>query len=112
MERAVSFLENIVVSTRIRLARNFAAFPFPRKMNKEQAEKVAFLTQEGLKQFAPFQKYEMSKLTRDEALLLQEDYLISPALMKSKHGVAFVSADKTISVMVNEEPLPHPSGRD
>ena len=103
MERSVNFLENIVVSTRIRLARNFASFPFPRKMNKEQAEKVAFLAQEGLKQFGQFQKYEISKLTREEALLLQEDYLISPALMKSKHGVAFVSSDKTISVMVNEE---------
>jgi protein arginine kinase len=106
MDRSVEFSEkikSIVVSTRIRLARNFASFPFPRKMNQDQAENVAFLAQEGLKRLDRFTKYEISKLSRDEALLLQEDYLISPALMKSKHGVAFVSSDKKLSVMVNEE---------
>ena len=98
-----SFLRETVVSTRIRLARNFAAYPFPRKMDEAQAEDIVYLVGEGLKQFDEFTKYEIDGLSRQQATLLKERYLISPALLKSKKGAAFVSADKAISIMVNEE---------
>ena len=41
--------------------------------------------------------------TINDKQLLQEEYLISPALAKSSRGAAFVSKDRTISIMVNEE---------
>ncbi len=92
-----------VISTRIRLARNFASYPFPRKMDEAQAEDVVYLVGEVLKGFDEFTKYEMESISRQQATLLKERYLISPALLKSKKGAAFVSADDTISIMVNEE---------
>lgn len=103
MANAPSFIETIVISTRIRLARNFAAYPFPKRMDSAQAEDIIHLVGEGLKSIDDFTKYDVAKLEKLDALWLQEQYLISPALLKSKHGAAFVSSDKCISIMVNEE---------
>ena len=98
-----SVIKTTVISIRIRLARNFAAYPFPRKMDDAQAEDIVYLVGERLKQFDEFTKWEIEGLSRQQATLLKERYLISPALLKSKKGAAFVSADKAISIMVNEE---------
>ena len=51
------FVESLVTSTRIRLARNFASFPFPRKMDESQAANVAYLVGEGLKRFESSENY-------------------------------------------------------
>ena len=103
MANETSVIKTTVISTRIRLARNFAAYPFPRRMDDAQAEDIVYLVGEGLKQFDEFTKYEIDGLSGQQATLLKERYLISPALLKSKKGAAFVSDDKAISVMVNEE---------
>jgi protein arginine kinase len=103
MANAPEFIQKIVISTRIRLARNFAAYPFPKRMDEAQAEDIVVLVREGLKEVDDFTEYNIAKLTAEEAMQLQERYIISPALMKSKGGAAFVSADKTISIMANEE---------
>jgi len=97
--------QTIVISTRIRLARNFAAFPFPTKMDDMQAADIVHLVKEGLDSLDhdQFRKYDIGALSAEQAMLLQEQYLISPALLKSKGGAAFVSWDDTVSVMVNEE---------
>ena len=103
MAYATEFIETIVVSTRIRLARNFAAYPFPKKMDSAQAEDIAYLVGAGLEKFDKFTRYDISSLSKQQAALLLEQRLISPALLKSKGGVAFVSFDNAISIMVNEE---------
>ncbi len=94
-----------VISTRIRLARNFAAYPFPGKMDDAQASDIVYLVQEGLNFIDrdEFRRYDIGELSAEQALLLQDKHLISPALLKSKGGAAFVSRDDTVSVMVNEE---------
>lgn len=98
-----SDVKTTIISTRIRLARNFAAYPFPMKMDDAQAEDVVYLVGEGLKKFNTFTKYGVSDITRQQAALLKEQYLVSPALLKSKRGAAFISEDKAVSIMVNEE---------
>ena len=127
MAYTTDFVEEIVTSTRIRLARNFAAYPFPRKMDEAQAEDIVYLVGEGLKKFEAENQYLMSKLPARKAKLLQREYLaftkhtmseidpqlakllleqhlISPALLKSKGGAAFIYDDEeSISIMVNEE---------
>ncbi len=97
------FIETIVISTRIRLARNFAAYPFPKKMDEAQAEDIVVLVREGLKKLDDFREYNLDHLSTEEKKRLQERYIISPALLNSKGGAAFVSSDDTISIMVNEE---------
>ncbi|MBE5746831.1 MAG: ATP--guanido phosphotransferase [Clostridiales bacterium] len=106
MAHSPEFIETIVISTRIRLARNFASYPFPKKMDDAQAEDVVYLVGHGLGEFDSvdtFTKYDIKNLTPLQKAQLQEEYLISPALTKSKNGAAFVSKDRTISIMVNEE---------
>jgi protein arginine kinase len=97
--------ESIVISIRIRLARNFAGFPFPRQMDEAQAVDVVELVDVGLKKLDTFQRYDIKQISEQDAALLQEQRLISPALLSSKYGSAFISQDEgnVISIMVNEE---------
>ena len=104
MAKTPSFLETIVTSTRIRLARNLAAYPFPEKLDETLAKEIIYLVENRLKALDEFEKQDISKLTREEATLLQEKHLISPALIRKKNVAAvFLSADRDVSVMVNEE---------
>ena len=98
------FIETLVTSTRIRLARNFSAYPFPHKLNEKLAKEIVDLVENELNKLDDFQKDDMATLSEEEATLLQEQHLISPALIKKKGvGAVFLSADKSMSVMVNEE---------
>ncbi|MBQ7924467.1 MAG: ATP--guanido phosphotransferase [Clostridia bacterium] len=99
-----AFIQTIVTSTRIRLARNLAAYPFPQKLNRKLAEEVVYLVEQTLGQLDNFQKNDIATLSEEESILLQEQHLISPALIRRKGiSAAFISPDKSISVMVNEE---------
>jgi len=103
MANKTELTQTIVISTRIRLARNFAAYPFPKKMDEAQAEDIVLLVREGLHQVDTFIEYDLESLTAEESLQLQERYVISPALTKSKYGAVFFTPDKSVSIMVNEE---------
>ena len=103
MAHKTEVIPTIVISTRIRLARNFAAYPFPKKMDEAQAEDIVLLVREGLRELDGFIEYDMASLTEEESLQLQESYVISRALTKSKGGAVFLSPDKSLSIMVNEE---------
>ena len=106
MVGAPKFIQTIAVSSRIRLARNLACFPFPSKMNDGHAAEILYLVSESLKKIDPYEykRYDIGKLSNSEASLMQEQYLISAELSKRlKSGAAFVSTDKAASIMVNEE---------
>ncbi len=104
MAQAPAFIQTTVTSTRIRLARNLAAYPFPEKLDEKLAGEIVYLVEQGLKELDDFEKQEMGKLSREEATLLQEQHLISPALIRKKNlAAAFLSSDRSTSIMVNEE---------
>ena len=96
------FIQTIVASTRIRLARNLSAYPFPDKLDKKLAGEIVYLVGEELGKIDDFEKYDMRRFDKNQATLLQEQHLISPALIRKK-GTAFVTTDKSVSIMVNEE---------
>lgn len=99
-----TLIQTIVTSSRIRLARNLAAYPFPQKLNTKLAQEVVYLVEQTLSKFDNFQKNDISTLSEEESILLQEQHLISPALIRRKGiSAAFISPDKSISIMVNEE---------
>ena len=104
MAQAPGFIETLVTSTRIRLARNLAAYPFPDKIDDKLGEEVIHLVGKELNKLDRFDRNDMLELSTEQATLLQEQHLISPALTKRKGiGAAYISADKAVSVMVNEE---------
>ncbi len=101
--------ESVVASTRMRLARNFADYPFPNVLLRdthaeEQAGEIVSLIATELKQVDNFRLYEMNHVSEEVAALLQEKNLISRDLIANRRiSAALVSEDEHISVMVNEE---------
>ena len=103
--KSMQTYENVVVSTRMRLARNFADYPFPNKLKDEETahEMVRILYGE-LKKVESFVLYEMNAVTEEKAEFLKERNLISQDLWNNrKYSAALVSGDESISVMINEE---------
>lgn len=106
---APDYYETIAVSSRLRLARNFADYPFPGRLLRdkhaeEQADEIIRLVGAQLGAIDAFKLYEMSVISDVTAAYLVERNLISRDLLKHrKISAAFVHQDENISVMVNEE---------
>ena len=100
---------DIVLSSRIRLARNFSDAVFPLIADKEELDKIkAYFRSEfsgkRFKENHSFEMIEMKDLSTIEKSVLIEKHLISPLLAKnSLTSAAMISQNEKISVMVNEE---------
>jgi protein arginine kinase len=97
----------VVLMTRIRLARNLAAMPFPGWARPAQREEAMDICRIAVAATAPMKRSlsvgvaEMSELERQ---ILVERHLISRELSGSKSGSAVViSQNQAYSVMINEE---------
>ena len=97
---------DIVMSTRIRLARNLTGYHFPIAFTEEDAMAVDKAVA-GVLLDADENKYAYTKMADLPALerqVLVEKHLISPHLANpDRQGAVILSEDETISVMVNEE---------
>ena len=98
----------VVLSTRIRLARNYKGFNFIPKITAEQAEKTAEITKNAVMGSSDASsnnfRYLEGKELEKEAGVLLEEHLISPGLMKTgKHPAVIISRNKEISILINEE---------
>ncbi len=101
-----NFLRETVVSTRIRLARNLAGFPFSSAMKDAHAAEILHLVSDAFKGMHDdkYQCYPIERLSEHEKLAYQEGHLVSPLLLKEeKNRAVILSSDKSIAVMVNEE---------
>ena len=96
---------DIVLSTRVRLARNIKGYPFPNKMNAEQAQKVIQSVDDALSLISVnFKRIDIAKASKQEIAQLIEARYISPNIGKvGIPSAVFISEDETISIMVNEE---------
>ena len=100
---------DIVLSTRVRLARNVKDFPFVAHMSLEQKNRLIdqvwhAVSQANFGDTMKFQKVDMDTLTREQSLSLAERHLISPEFVEHKQGSALLlSGDESISIMCNEE---------
>lgn len=99
---------DVVISSRIRLARNFKDFPFPFRMKREDGEKVQNKAKEIIlekgEKIGKFEFKDMQKLTPLDRQVLVEKHLISSELADSqiRSGV-ILSSDEKVSIMINEE---------
>lgn len=98
---------DIVISSRIRLARNLKEVPFPHLLSKTKAKEIVNKVNESLNKNAVIARdtelYNMDEITNDQRMLLAEMHLISPDLANSEKGAAIINQDQTISIMINEE---------
>jgi len=102
-------LRDVVLSSRIRLARNIASLPFPSIMDdaagRQALEQVRRSVEEGGRAFgASFSFLAMKDLAALDRQLLVEKHLASPDLMK-RAGISALMLDKDerIGIMINEE---------
>ncbi|ANY70701.1 protein arginine kinase [Paenibacillus sp. BIHB 4019] len=100
---------DIVISSRIRIARNLNHHPFPLLATKEQSlevmEQLAAIGASGkLEPIGHFDTIVLSDLTELEKRVLVEKHLISPNLANESRGGAFILSDnESVSIMINEE---------
>lgn len=99
---------DIVLSTRIRLARNLADRAFPVIADEKDLQKVTDFFQEQYNKTS-FNNYEsleyipINNLTHIEKRVLIEKHLISPYLAKAHASATLISDNEQVSIMINEE---------
>lgn len=96
---------DVVLCTRIRLARNFAKYPFPLKQTERSGQAVLADLSAFCKDHSNLKFYDLADVSALDKQALVEKHLISPEHSKDDHqnrGLA-VNADGSISIMINEE---------
>jgi len=102
------FIENgpegdIVLSSRVRLARNLAEFPFAPRLNAEGKKKILEKCKEASKPLS-LSYMEADSIPKINRQMLAERRLISPEMLQNTVGRAvLISEDESISIMLNEE---------
>ncbi len=99
---------DVVISTRIRLARNMSKVPFPASMTPEQRQEVVRLAAEASEgaeaAVGALTAVDMHALPQREAFSMAERHLISPEFCQCEEGsVLLLNEEESVSIMVNEE---------
>ncbi len=98
---------DIVISTRVRIARNINNLPFPHKMNNEQIVELC----SKIKKAVENKEFSFGKLNyiscdsaKSEMSSMVERHIISPNFATNYNDRAFLlSDDETVSIMIAEE---------
>ncbi len=94
-----------ILSTRVRLARNLEATPFPAKLSPEKKKELLLKVKDTAKNLFPNLDYiDAMQLTTTQAGSLMEERLISPEFANNREGAGLLlSKDKNTAIMLNEE---------
>lgn len=100
---------DVVLSSRIRIARNLCNYPFPHKLDETTSAKVSQEITQALVSYGKsinneFIQVSMNELSNEDKLSLVEKHLISEDLTRG--GIirkAMIQKDESVSVMINEE---------
>lgn len=101
--------DDIILTSRIRIARNLSGVAFPTLLTDSIADEVLGSTREALesapvKELGDFQFARMSEMTPLDRQALVEKHLISRELAEeANHSAVAVREDEMVSIMVNEE---------
>ena len=96
---------DVVVSSRVRLARNLEGRPFPQRLEPAAAEAILMQTEDVIRRWpGDWEFIRLGELSPLERRVLVEKHLISPAhAEKPAHRGLALNADETEAIMVNEE---------
>ncbi len=100
---------DVVLSSRVRLARNFKEIPFPNRADFNQLAAVRLQAEKLLPGIAAdlgqaFDLLDLERITPLQRDVLIEKQLISRNFIQNpQHRIAFITADRATSIMVNEE---------
>lgn len=98
---------DIIISSRIRLARNLKGFPFPNKFSREDAQKILKKVRSACTKCRSLKKarfYDIDKLSEWDRKYFVERRLASPQLIQdSAQSLLVIGSNESLSIMVNEE---------
>ncbi len=100
---------DVVISTRIRIARNLKDYPFVNKLSKDGLSQVSSFISNVIKNcncdvFKGFKEIDMSKLDQLDSVSLVEKHIISPEFASNRNNRKLLLCnDESISIMINEE---------
>lgn len=103
---------DVVVSSRVRLARNVAGLPYPYKLHDDRAvllakkvcEAVNKRKKEDGEPADDYALYRMETIGDIDGGVLKEKHLISADLLENKkYGAVIINSSETVSIMVGEE---------
>ena len=100
--------DDIIVSTRVRLARNLADYPFPNVLGADAAKKAKQEIFDAVDKEKSFfgdsmRRLEMVDLSAPERRALVEKHLISAELADKNVGCALINSEDELSIMLMEE---------
>lgn len=95
--------QDIVISTRIRLARNYKDLPFPARMSRQQALRLNERVLGRMGVGGEFTRMNMGELSPMNRQVLVERHLASKELCDRREGMLLLSKNETVSIMVGEE---------
>lgn len=101
--------DDIIVSTRIRLARNLVDIPFPNRLTAQQMREVSERVQKALEEsdanfLKDYRVVNMDEIAPNLAVSLVEQHVISPEFAKEREGRTLIlRKDNIVSIMICEE---------
>ncbi len=94
---------DVVISSRIRLARNIQGYPFANKMSDDQCKDVLQKCKEAAKPLS-LKYLSMEAMPAVKRQMLVERHVISPEMLNNtSRRAVLLSDDEQISIMLNEE---------
>ncbi|MFH1355317.1 MAG: protein arginine kinase [Candidatus Omnitrophota bacterium] len=98
---------DIVISTRIRLARNLSKLPFPHWANKKQSEDALKAVEESLKKVDYLKNATVFKLAQidsvDKQLLVERHLMSFEHTQRTDYKAVMIEEEEIVAIMINEE---------
>ncbi|WP_066072222.1 protein arginine kinase [Neobacillus soli] len=100
---------DIVLSSRIRLARNFESYKFPTLFSHDEAKMIIanmeeVIAKSDLQRFGQMELLKIEEMQPLQKRVLVEKHLISPHLAEdSPYGAVLLTENEEVSIMINEE---------
>lgn len=100
---------NMILTSRVRLARNLANIPYPHMLNPEQTEEVinevtSSITESNSAIAGEFKLIRLKDMDPLNRLSMFEKHIISSDLVNNyERGAVVLNKEKNVSVMINEE---------
>lgn len=104
--------DDVVVTSRVRLARNAEGLPYTHKLSDGRADVLVRKVYEAVSHISPkegeerddYSLYRVKTISDIDGGVLREKHLISSDLLEnSEYGAAIINESETVSIMVGEE---------
>lgn len=100
--RQISKDSDVVISSRIRLARNLDGYKFPHMLSEKESNEIIDILSNNInkKEYDAFKIKDIDEITKYSLI---EQYLISKEFIKKINGGIILNKDNSIVTMINEE---------